>query len=68
MVKTGENQVICGLLAGTWTLGMFILAAIKSPLTDDEGQPVNLMVDDRLWGGLLGACATFMMYYFYLPT
>jgi hypothetical protein len=36
---------------------MFIDTALK-------GKAGNLLKDDKFWGGLLAACAVFMLFYF----
>jgi len=45
------------LLGAAWTWSMFIDTALK-------GKEGNLIKDDKFWGGLLAACAVFMLFYF----
>jgi len=68
MVLASWPQQICGFIAAGWTWALFIIAAIRSQQKGkDPVTFLSIVKDDRLWGGLLGACAIFMMYYFYLP-
>ena len=48
---------VAALIGSAWTWAMFISAALKNPTG-------NLLKDDKLWGGLLAACAVFMLFYF----
>ncbi len=51
------SPLVAALIGAAWTWAMFISAALKNP-TD------SLLKDDKLWGGLLAACAVFMLFYF----
>ena len=51
------SPLVAALIGSAWTWSMFIDTAIK-------GKAGNLLKDDRLWGGLLAACAVFMLFYF----
>jgi len=48
---------VAALIGSAWTWAMFISAALKNPTG-------NLLKDDKFWGGLLAACAVFMLFYF----
>ena len=51
------SPLVAALIGSTWTWSMFIDTALK-------GKAGNLLKDDKLWGGLLAACAVFMLFYF----
>ena len=51
------SPLVAALIGSAWTWSMFIDTAIK-------GKAGNLLKDDKLWGGLLAACAVFMLFYF----
>ena len=53
--------VILAIIGALWTWSMFISSALKPT---DGGNTSSLIKDDRLWGGLLAACAVFMLFYF----
>ncbi len=53
--------IILAIIGGLWTWSMFISSALKPT---DGGNTSSLIKDDRLWGGLLAACAVFMLFYF----
>jgi SSS family solute:Na+ symporter len=49
--------LVAALIASAWTWSLFIDAALK-------GREGSIVKDDKLWGGLLAACAVFMLFYF----
>ena len=49
--------LVAALIASAWTWLMFLDAALK-------GRAGSLLKDDKVWGGLLAACAVFMLFYF----
>ena len=51
------SPLVAALIGSTWTWSMFIDTALK-------GKAGNLLKDDKFWGGLLAACAVFMLFYF----
>ena len=51
------SPLVAALIGSTWTWSMFIDTALK-------GKTGNLLKDDKFWGGLLAACAVFMLFYF----
>ena len=51
------SPLVAALVASAWTWSMFIDTALK-------GRAGNILKDDKLWGGLLAACAVFMLFYF----
>jgi SSS family solute:Na+ symporter len=51
------SPLVAALIGAAWTWAMFISAALKNPTG-------SLLKDDKLWGGLLAACAVFMLFYF----
>ena len=53
------SPAVIAAVASLWTWAMFLSSAIKF----GERQQ-NLLKDDRIWGGLLAACAVFMLFYF----
>ena len=55
------TPVILATIGALWTWAMFISSAFKP--TDEENAS-SLIKDDRVWGGLLAACAVFMLFYF----
>ncbi|MFT5496354.1 MAG: SSS family solute:Na+ symporter [Kiritimatiellia bacterium] len=61
MVQKLVLPVLCGLFAGAWVFGCFFSMALKAA----KKKGSSLVREDRAWAGLLGACAIFMMYYFY---
>ena len=57
--------LVAALVASTWTWLMFINTELQSLLTASaEDRARNLIREDKFWGGLLAACAIFMLYYF----
>ena len=53
------------LVASAWTWLMFLDAALKTPLSAaSKGRAHSLIREDKFWGGLLAACAVFMLFYF----
>jgi len=59
--------LVCGLLAAIWTFALFNYGAVQA-IKKDPDREISakvLLTEDRCWAGLLGACAIFMMYYFY---
>jgi len=55
------TPVMLASLGALWTWSMFITSAMK-PV--DGEQVTSLIKNDRVWGGLLAACAVFMLFYF----
>ena len=52
-------------VAAAWTWIMFLDNVFKMMLkAAGKGRAYNILKEDRFWGGLLAACAVFMMYYF----
>ena len=51
------SPLVAALIGSAWTWSMFIDTALK-------GKAGNLLKDDKFWGGLLAACAVFMLFYF----
>ena len=59
------TPVFAGVAAAGWTMLMFMDSLVKGLLQSAaQGEARNPLKDDRLWAGLLAACAVFMMYYF----
>ena len=57
--------LVAALVASTWTWLMFINTELQSLLTASaEDRAHNLIREDKFWGGLLAACAIFMLFYF----
>ena len=57
--------LVAALVASTWTWLMFINTELQSLLTASaEDRARNLIREDKFWGGLLAACAIFMLFYF----
>jgi hypothetical protein len=57
--------LVAALIASTWTWLMFINTKLQSLLTaSSEDRAQSLIRDDKFWGGLLAACAIFMLFYF----
>ena len=61
MWKEILSPVVAAVIGSLWTWGMFASTAIKA---NGQGEEGNLLKDDRVWGGLLAACAVFMLFYF----
>ena len=55
------TPVILATIGALWTWVMFLSSALK-PTDGDKAS--SLVKDDRVWGGLLAACAVFMLFYF----
>jgi len=57
--------LVAALVASAWTWLMFINADLQSLITaSSKGRVQSLIREDKFWGGLLAACAIFMLYYF----
>ena len=56
-----STPVVLASLGALWTWVMFITSAMKSV---NGEQDCSLIKNDRVWGGLLAACAVFMLFYF----
>ena len=57
--------LVAALIASTWTWMMFINTGLQSLLTvSSKGRVQSLIREDKFWGGLLAACAIFMLFYF----
>lgn len=73
MVEEQLSPTTAGLLAGLWTLSLFILAVRRALKKQRNGEqpdtasewPAALLQEDRFWAGVLCALAVFMHYYFY---
>ena len=63
MVMQIIPNAVAGLLGGLVTFAAFLITTLKS--RNLAGETDSLLKDDRLWGGLLGGAATFLLYYFY---
>jgi hypothetical protein len=66
MVSEKVAPMMAGIIAGVWTWYAFAkeaFAAVKR--SREEGEPISVFSDDRLWAGILAALAIFMMYYYY---
>ena len=66
--KSVLNGTVCAWVAALYTFGVFTLAARKkraSAAADDPDVADTWLGEDLVWGGLLAACAVYMMYYFY---
>ena len=61
------KPVVAAWIAAVWTFAWFMVAAVRGIMADEKREMSfgTLLVEDRAWAGLLGACAIFMMYYFY---
>jgi hypothetical protein len=57
MWRETASPLVAALIGSAWTWSMFIDTALKAK----DG---NLLKDDKFWGGLLAACAVFMLFYF----
>jgi len=61
--------LVAALVASAWTWLMFINTELQSLFTassneDGADRAQSLIREDKFWGGLLAACAIFMLYYF----
>ena len=56
-----STPAVLASLGALWTWVMFITSAMKSVSGE---QNCSLIKNDRVWGGLLAACAVFMLFYF----
>ena len=57
--------LVAALVAATWTWLRDINADLQSLLTaSSKGRVQSLIREDKFWGGLLAACAIFMLFYF----
>ena len=67
MVQGWVFPTAASLIAGLWTLGIFLRTLLRSrassAITDEV--PTTLISDDRFWAGILCAIAVAMHYYFY---
>ena len=50
-------------MAAVWTFGCFAKSAMDT--AKRENSEASILSQDRLWAGLLAACAVFMLYYFF---
>jgi len=57
----GMPPWIAATLAAVWTFGAFAMYAVVSA----RAKRLALIQEDRFWGGLLAACAVFLLFYFY---
>ena len=53
------SPLVAAFIGSAWTWLMFIDTALKAK--EYDGNPLK---DDKFWGGLLAACAVFMLFYF----
>jgi len=59
------SPLVAALIASAWTWLMFLDAALKTLLSAAaKGRAHSLLREDKFWGGLLAACAVFMLFYF----
>ncbi len=66
MVSEKVTPMIAGIIAGVWTWYAFAKVAFDEvKRSREEGKPISVFSDDRLWAGILAALAIFMMYYYY---
>ena len=61
MWKEILSPAIAAIIGSLWTWSMFVSASLKD---NRQGEGSSLIKDDRIWGGLLAACAVFMLFYF----
>ena len=61
MWKEILSPAIAAIIGSLWTWSMFVSASLKD---NRQGEGSSLIKDDRIWGGLLAACAAFMLFYF----
>ena len=66
MVSEKVTPMMAGIIAGVWTWYAFAKVAFDEvKRSREEGKPISVFSDDRLWAGILAALAIFMMYYYY---
>ncbi|MED5382045.1 MAG: sodium/solute symporter [Verrucomicrobiota bacterium] len=59
------SPLVAALITATWTWLMFLDATLKTLLSPaTKGRAHSLLREDKFWGGLLAACAVFMLFYF----
>jgi len=62
------EPMIAAFVSSVWTWAMFISTALKGEEDQWRFNGLNIaggvFRDDRFWGGLLAACAVFMLFYF----
>ena len=61
MWKEILSPTFAAILGSLWTWGMFISTSLRE---NSQIEGSSLIKDDRIWGGLLAACAVFMLFYF----
>lgn len=61
MVSGAFSSTAAAFIAAAWTWSVFVHHARNNARS---AGPEPLLKDDRLWAGLLSACAIFMMYYY----
>ena len=65
MWKSFMPPVAAAVIAALWTWVMFLDNVLKTMLkAASKGRAYSLLKEDRFWGGLLAACAVFMLFYF----
>ena len=65
MWKSFIPPVAAGAIAALWTWIMFLDNVLKMMLkAASRGRAYSILKEDRFWGGLLAACAVFMLFYF----
>ena len=59
------SPLVAALITAVWTWLMFLDATLKTLLSAAaKGKAHSLLREDKFWGGLLAACAVFMLFYF----
>ena len=61
MWKEILSPTSAAVVGSLWTWGMFVSASL---MDNSQAEGSSLIKDDRIWGGLLAACAVFMLFYF----
>jgi len=61
MWKEILSPTSAAVVGSLWTWGMFVSASL---MDNSHAEGSSLIKDDRIWGGLLAACAVFMLFYF----
>ena len=60
------SPTAAGLIAAAVTMGAFLRLALHAVRGQDKPLTAgSLLVEDRVWAGVLASLAVFMMYYFY---
>ena len=65
MWREFTSPLVAALVTAAWTWLMFLDATLKTLLSAAaKGRAHSLLREDKFWGGLLAACAVFMLFYF----